>query len=167
MNNELLITILSGIFLSIPTVSKSSVITDSTGNSSDYSYIIKEINADGTLNSVYNKLNINQNDLSSSSNIVWLLGISAFGLVGGALVTLSSANIEDDDNWKAPIMAIAGTILMLLCDIVLLGLIQNPTIVEFAKYNFFFKVVYYEMFANAIIFTIISLLSACVQNPEE
>ena len=106
-------------------------------------------------------------DIAVSVTVEWLLGISAFGLVGGALVALSSANIEDDDNWKAPIMAIAGTILMLLCDIVLIGLIQNPTIVEFAKYNFFFKVVYYEMFANAIIFTIISLLSACVQNPEE
>ena len=106
-------------------------------------------------------------DIAVSVTVEWLLGISAFGLVGGALVTLSSANIEDDDNWKAPIMAIAGTILMLLCDVVLLGLIQNQTIVEFAKYNMFFRVVYYEMFASAIIFTIISLLSACVQNPEE
>ena len=106
-------------------------------------------------------------DIAVSVTVEWLLGISAFGLVGGALVTLSSANIEDDDNWKAPIMAIAGTILMLLCDVVLLGLIQNQTIVEFAKYNMFFRVVYYELFISAIVFTIISLLSACVQNPEE
>ena len=106
-------------------------------------------------------------DIAVSVTVEWLLGISAFGLVGGALVTLSSANIEDDDNWKAPIMAIAGTILMLLCDVVLLGLIQNQTIVEFANYNMFFRVVYYELFISAIVFTIISLLSACVQNPEE
>jgi hypothetical protein len=106
-------------------------------------------------------------DIAVSVTVEWLLGISAFGLVGGALVALSSANIEDDDNWKAPIMAIAGTILMLLCDIVLLGLIQNPTIVEFAKYHVGFSIVYYLMFGGAIITTIVSLMSACVQNPEE
>lgn len=106
-------------------------------------------------------------DIAVSVTVEWLLGISAFGLVGGALVALSSANIEDDDNWKAPIMAIAGTILMLLCDIVLLGLIQNPTIVEFAKYHVGFSIVYYIMFGGAIITTIVSLMSACVQNPEE
>ena len=77
-------------------------------------------------------------DIVVSITVEWLLGISAFGLVGGALVALSSANIEDDDNWKAPVMAIAGTVLMLLCDIVLLGLIQNPAIIEFAKYHLFF-----------------------------
>ena len=106
-------------------------------------------------------------DIAVSVTVEWLLGISAFGLVGGALVALSSANIEDDDNWKAPVMAVAGTILMLLCDIVLLGLSQNPTIMEFAKYNLFFKVLYYVMLASANILTIVSLLGACVQNPEE
>ena len=77
MNNRYLVTILSCVAISAPTVAKSNVINVSAGNSSDYSYITKVINSDDSLSSVYYKLNINKDELSSSQNIIWNLGTSA------------------------------------------------------------------------------------------
>ena len=77
MNNRYLVTILSCVAISAPTVAKSNVINVSAGSSSDYSYITKVINSDDSLSSVYYKLNINKDELSSSQNIIWNLGTSA------------------------------------------------------------------------------------------
>ncbi|MBQ8785630.1 MAG: hypothetical protein IJZ59_06290 [Alphaproteobacteria bacterium] len=77
MNNRYLVTILSCVAISAPTVAKSNVINDSPGSLSDYSYITKVINTDDSLSSVYHKLNINKDKLSSSQNLIWSSGTSA------------------------------------------------------------------------------------------
>ena len=103
-------------------------------------------------------------DILLHINVNWLLGISAFGLIGGALLALSSANIEDDENWKAPIMAIVGTILMLLYDVVLVFMFQDEMIMEFTKYNSYFAVIYYIILGLSAVLTFIALYGSCVEN---
>ena len=103
-------------------------------------------------------------DILLHINVNWLLGISAFGLIGGALLALSSANIEDDENWKAPIMAIVGTILMLLYDVVLVFMFQDEMIMEFTKYNSYFAVIYYIILGLSAVLTFIALYGSCLEN---
>ena len=103
-------------------------------------------------------------DILLHINVNLLLGISAFGLIGGALLALSSANIEDDENWKAPIMAIVGTILMLLYDVVLVFMFQDEMIMEFTKYNSYFAVIYYIILGLSAVLTFIALYCSCVEN---
>lgn len=105
-------------------------------------------------------------DILLHINVNWLLGISAFGLIGGALLALSSANIEDDENWKAPIMAIVGTILMLLYDVVLVFMFQDEMIMEFTKYNSYFAVIYYIILGLSAVLTFIALYGSCVENSD-